>query len=278
MDTSLMKKNLLSWKIVRRTVVGVLAIYLLGIFSLFVYLTVTDKHRNWGRALVLTDWFAVSGGAKRIFLPSVSTDDQMIARFKEHRTAFEKLAKIHQEKCLYMDDPVKFDPREYPEVSELKQQIGLIRLQNGLGIFWFLDPYSKEAAAQQRKIWQDHDLKVSQMPRILGPNNRIQEIVGMKELSREMTLLQCRYGSPQFIWEKFPADPWEKGVEYFPVEPNIADGRLHMPNGIGANDPNFLRVLESLDSLPTGLVALLADRRPGCAYRKIESQWFLFVC
>lgn len=238
-----MKRRNKIWKILR----AAFGLYLAFTSTFFVYLAFKSGPLL---GMLQTDRLIISGPIKR-YLNPVGSDEQMLIRFQRDRSIFEKLVQIHKEKCF-------INPQthaEYPEVTELKKELGLWGLQNGTGAFWLPNPYSESAAEQMRTIARENEEKN----------------VPLYEIEKQ----HCFYGAPKFELERFPTDRLVKGLIYFPIEPKVIGGVLYRPSGLGANDPyRYEKVLESLNDLPIGFWRI----QKSCAFRKIEPQWFLFVC
>jgi hypothetical protein len=233
--------------LLKRTAAILIIAYGLVVLGMFAYYTnkvgaLTAYH--------VTDMHIVSGPIRRLLMP-LESDAAIIGRFVRDRQAYEELVAIHREKCFSVDDAKKNFFGEYPEVKLLKQRLGIVKLTSGTGTYWLPDPYSYKSRVQARQI--------------------LNELLDLPQ--HEMRSRGCQHTAPKFQLSASTAHLAAKGLIYFPVPPRVKDGKLLLPGGEGAHF-HYEEVLSSLDQV-TGVQL---KRVPGCTYRRIEPQWFLFVC
>jgi hypothetical protein len=244
------------WKIVRSMGFALVTCY--AALNLFVFAYFTYQGAPIA-GLYAADWLLIRGPIQRYMHP-VTKDDNMIAGFNARRTEFEKLVRIHSERC--MTNP--WTDRPHPDVEKIMQQIGLTRVGTDQLSIWLPDPYSERAFQQARIMRHERGRKLEEAGRVGNP-------LVLEEAKR----LQCRHGAAMFYWEKFPTDSLAKGLIHFPVEPKVADGELYRPAMLSPDKPmHSEEVLQSLDRLPTGFWRF----QRSCKFRRVEAQWFVFVC
>jgi len=189
-------------------------------------------------AILVVDQLLVTGPIKRLFMKPISSDEEMVKIFYQHRKSFERLVEIHRNECFYDVDRKKDPSKE----NYLQEQIGLRRVISSKRDIWVHTPYSPEAT-KFRKQFSRQKSKQS----FLDKTNR------------------CQYGAPKFAFENYPVDPLYKGWIYFPVAPRIDNGELLEPGNYDGSVSNY-QVYDNLADLDW-----ISRFKLGysCVYRKI---------
>jgi hypothetical protein len=185
------------WNIVRSMGFALVTCY--AALNLFVFAYFT-YHGAPIVGLYTADRLLIRGPIQRYMHP-VTKDDNMIAGFNARRTEFEKLVRIHSERC--MTNP--WTDRPHPDVEKIMQQIGLTRVGTDQLSIWLPDPYS-ESAFQQARIMRD------EWGRKLEESGRVGNPLVLEEAKR----LQCRHGGGHVLLGEVPDRFLGKGVDPFP--------------------------------------------------------------
>jgi len=198
-------------------------------------------------AILVVDQLLVTGPIKRLFMKPISSDEEMVKIFYQHRKSFERLVEIHRNECFYDKDRKK----DASEEKRLQELIGIKKLVSSNLDKWVPAPYSQEA----RQFRKQFSRKIS-------------------DQSYADITHYCRYGAPKFAFENYSLDYFYKGWIYFPVAPRINGGELLVP-GRSYGSLSRYQMYDNLADLNWILRFKLGY---SCVYRKIEPQWFLFVC
>lgn len=188
-----------------------------------------------------------------VFYPGLPRDEEMIEHFYRHRADIEELIRRYRN-FVPIDNGSHHAWAQQvgtPEIME-RAQVSFINFSGKA--LWLQDPYSQSSGK-----------KIYAMIGMAGDRNPY-SFQRYGELQIELSPRR-RYSSNNLyhgvIW---------KWIVFFPESPKIEDEKLVFPTDWNGKTIFKERVESSLNILPT------AWKEYGCAYRKIEGQWFLKIC
>jgi hypothetical protein len=218
------------------------------------------------------------------------TDEIMIKNFHEHRAAFEQLV---QGQRNYRGDTSK-PPYSYsktPEAQSLLRQVGMSDISVG-SILWYPDAYSERIAWLDGKFYGHSPEGIRRTPeeRVDYWKKNLPEMFeGVAPVSTPLQLdylrgqLHIRWPGPPdahagsgvvYRLRQFPQGI-DKSYAYFPYPPRVELGQMIYPGYDMQDRPETglgIRVFDSLNDYPP-------DWKDGeCVGRKIEPQWFIYMC
>lgn len=173
-------------------------------------------------------------------LPS---DEEMIRNFQEHREGFEGLVR-----AFGHDPSLPFDTfgqciMPTPAIAEIMKYVGVDTLCTDRTRWTQPDPYAKDARSR-------------------GCHS--------KTSCRELSGIRFAYDHGDVVRLNTLLPAVSKLYYYIPLEPEIKDGRLRIPYPGGPLGNAYFS--DNLNEYPPDFES------SDCAYRKIESHWFIELC
>lgn len=202
-------------------------------------------------ARILADFRGTHEHVMAFFEP-LPTDEEMIRHFQTHRREFEALVALWRSEnnggAVWKDGQTIWP--DNPEAMRMLGTSGIGRLKSGPTL-WLPAPYSIESA------WQ---VEAMDYASIYEAYQHQAVWIDIKD------------------WREIPS--WRLRGEVskyyvnFPVVPRVVEGELHWPvDTKGEPIRSATRLYPSLNEYPPGF-----RRMVGCAWRRIEPQWFLVLC
>ena len=181
-------------------------------------------------------------------LPS---DEEMIAHFNAHRTQIEELVKSYRG---FVSGKGKVWG-EIPANKALMAKAGVKRVKT-LGPMWFPNPYTIDGAKRF------YDL----MKRQHGVNELLYDSIGVELVNKKRprtTFASVLLSNGSYLIFK--------ELIYFPEVPKISDGKIWWPTFTDGSTRSS-RLFSTLDEYPPDW------KKAECVYRKIDPNWFIYMC
>lgn len=199
---------------------------------------------RWGVVLPLTVfgvgavWILLALGLPRI--NTLPPDEELIAHFYQHRADIEELVTRYRN---YVPPPGEHHGawERLGDTPELFARTGVKYLKE-IGPTWLPDPYSQEARQQDRGIVTDYREAAKYRTVAIVPSD-----------------------------EDFHHNVVWKDIVFMPVMPRLEHGELVGPIDHLGRHTRY-RLFPALDNEPPDV------KRDTCAFRQIESQWFVRMC
>jgi hypothetical protein len=244
--------------------IGCVGLYLALVICFFIYhsflfgpyLAMQASNEVFGRGVVM----------RMLQLP---VRDEVIEQlFRNNRSQFKEIVDLQEENCSSSQgggESIR------AEISAISKVIGVEDVSNDEAHFWRKDPYSSSAVLENRAI-NDYRLgRVKEIQKIMDERERSAEMVGLYKRIKEST---CPLQAVSIVIEKSKNRAGHiKGIKYFPVAPRVDSAGIYFPDKY-TNKVHSAVIKNDLNELSLGFFT----GKKTCAYKKMEENWYIFVC